>query len=657
MKNDMLKNILIWAAVALVLMSVFNHFGENTQKNNTRLDYSAFIDQVRNGEVSRVNIEGSTIRGVYINGESFTTYNPGDPGLMGDLLQNKVAVSSQPPEKQSLLLQIFISWFPMLLLIALWIFFMRSMGGGLGGKGGPMSFGKSKARMLSEDQVKVNFNDVAGADEAKEEVAELVDFLSDPTKYQNLGGQIPRGVLMVGPPGTGKTLLAKAIAGEAKVPFFTISGSDFVEMFVGVGASRVRDMFEQAKAHAPCIIFIDEIDAVGRSRGAGMGGGNDEREQTLNQMLVEMDGFEGHEGIIVIAATNRPDVLDPALLRPGRFDRQVTVGLPDVRGREQILKVHMRKVPVAEDVKPALIARGTPGFSGADLANLVNEAALFAARLGDRLVTQGHFEKAKDKILMGVERRSMVMSDDEKRLTAYHEAGHAIVGYLVPEHDPVYKVSIIPRGRALGVTMYLPEEDSWSYSKRKLESQLSSLYGGRIAEEMIFGHDAVTTGASNDIERATKLARSMVMKWGLSDKLGPLLYEEEEQHGFLGSSSRTTAVSDETAKVIDAEVRRVIDENYKRSERILTEHKDKLDIMADALMQYETIDAQQIKNIMEGREPGKPADWTESDTSDDTLEGEVAEASTDEAVEAKLDDTLDSSSDSSSDPEGHPKHT
>ncbi|AEG31404.1 ATP-dependent zinc metalloprotease FtsH [Thiomicrospira cyclica] len=656
MKNDMLKNILIWAAVALVLMSVFNHFGGNTQQNNTRLDYSQFIDQVREGQISRVNIEGATIRGVYNNGEAFTTYNPGDPGLMGDLLQNRVTVSSQPPEKQSLLLQIFISWFPMLLLIALWIFFMRSMGGGLGGKGGPMSFGKSKARMLSEDQVKVSFNDVAGADEAKEEVAELVDFLRDPTKYQNLGGQIPRGVLMVGPPGTGKTLLAKAIAGEAKVPFFTISGSDFVEMFVGVGASRVRDMFEQAKAHAPCIIFIDEIDAVGRSRGVGMGGGNDEREQTLNQMLVEMDGFEGHEGIIVIAATNRPDVLDPALLRPGRFDRQVTVGLPDVRGREQILKVHMRKVPVAEDVKPALIARGTPGFSGADLANLVNEAALFAARLGDRMVTQGHFEKAKDKILMGVERRSMVMSEAEKRLTAYHEAGHAIIGYIVPEHDPVYKVSIIPRGRALGVTMYLPLEDSWSYSKRKLESQLSSLYGGRIAEEMVFGADAVTTGASNDIERATKLARSMVMKWGLSDKLGPLLYEEEEQHGFLGSSSRTTAVSDETAKLIDAEVRRVIDENYQRSQRILAEHKEKLDIMADALMQYETIDAEQIKNIMEGREPGKPADWTESD---DTQAPSEARPSSDveEVAEANLDDTLDASADDATDVEGQPKHS
>lgn len=612
MKNDMLKNLLIWAAVALILMSVFNHFGSSTHQATSRLDYSQFIDEVRDGQVSSVNIEGQTIRGVYTSGGAFTTYNPGDAGLMGDLLANRVTVSSQPPQKQGLLMQIFISWFPMLLLIAIWIFFMRSMGGGMGGKGGPMSFGKSKARMLSEDQVKVNFDDVAGADEAKEEVAELVDFLRDPDKYQNLGGQIPRGVLMIGPPGTGKTLLAKAIAGEAKVPFFTISGSDFVEMFVGVGASRVRDMFEQAKAHAPCIIFIDEIDAVGRSRGAGMGGGNDEREQTLNQLLVEMDGFEGNEGVIVIAATNRPDVLDSALLRPGRFDRQVTVGLPDVRGREQILKVHMRKVPFSEDVKPALIARGTPGFSGADLANLVNEAALFAARLGSRVVTQNHFERAKDKILMGVERKSMVMNESEKRLTAYHEAGHAIIGYLMPEHDPVYKVSIIPRGRALGVTMYLPEEDSWSYSKRKLESQLSSLYGGRIAEEMTFGSDAVTTGASNDIERATKLARSMVTKWGLSNKLGPLLYEEEEQN-FMGSSSRTSNVSDETAKLIDSEIRRMIDDNYKRAQDILTTHKDKLEIMAEALMQYETIDAAQIKNIMEGRIPGPPKDWDEPD--------------------------------------------
>ncbi len=617
MKNDMLKNILIWAAVALIMMSIFNHFGAPGNQSSGRLDYSRFIDEVREGQVSRVNIEGATIRGVYRSGEAFTTYNPGDPGLMGDLLQNKVTVSSQAPEKQSVLMQIFISWFPMLLLIGIWIFFMRSMGGGLGGKGGPMSFGKSKARMLSEDQVKVNFDDVAGADEAKEEVSELVDFLRDPDKYQNLGGKIPRGVLMVGPPGTGKTLLAKAIAGEAKVPFFTISGSDFVEMFVGVGASRVRDMFEQAKAHAPCIIFIDEIDAVGRSRGAGMGGGNDEREQTLNQMLVEMDGFEGNEGIIVIAATNRPDVLDPALLRPGRFDRQVTVGLPDVRGREQILKVHMRKVPLADDVKPALIARGTPGFSGADLANLVNEAALFAARLGERTVTQNHFERAKDKILMGVERKSMVMSEAEKRLTAYHEAGHAIIGYLVPEHDPVYKVSIIPRGRALGVTMYLPVEDSWSYSKRKLESQLSSLYGGRIAEEMVFGADAVTTGASNDIERATKLARNMVTKWGLSEKLGPLLYEEEEQNGFLGMGGRSSNVSEETAKVIDEEVRALINRNYQRSTDILKTHEDKLRIMAEALMQYETIDAEQIKNIMEGRDPGEPKDWSKNPDADD----------------------------------------
>jgi len=498
-------------------------------------------------------------------------------------------------------------------LIAVWIFFMRSAGG-LGGKNSPFSFGKSKARMQSEDQVKVTFEDVAGADEAKEEVHEVVDFLRDPEKYRKLGGSIPRGILMVGPPGTGKTLLAKAIAGEAKVPFFTISGSDFVEMFVGVGASRVRDMFEQAKAHAPCIIFIDEIDAVGRSRGAGMGGGNDEREQTLNQMLVEMDGFEGNEGIIVIAATNRPDVLDPALLRPGRFDRQVTVGLPDVRGREQILKVHMRKVPLAEGVKPGAIARGTPGFSGADLANLVNEAALFAARVGKEKVTHEDFEKAKDKIIMGVERKSMVMKDEEKKLTAYHEAGHAIIGWIVPEHDPVYKVSIIPRGRALGVTMYLPEEDRYSYSKRRLESQLSSLYGGRIAEEMIFGADAVTTGASNDIERATSLARNMVMKWGMSDKLGPQLYEEEDNSNpFLGGGmARTKALSQETGKLIDDEIHALIDRNYKRAEQILRDNFDKLHIMGEALMKYETIDDEQVRQIMEeGRFPDAPKDWNE----------------------------------------------
>lgn len=614
--SDFMKNLLVWMIMAAVTLTLFNQFqGEESTRvgNPHRIDYTQFIQEVKADRVSRVDLDGRTIHGFYTSGEHFMTFNPGDPGLVGDLLNHNVVITAPPPEKQGLLMQMFISWFPMLLLIAVWIFFMRSAGG-LGGKNSPFSFGKSKARMQSEDQVKVTFEDVAGADEAKEEVHEVVDFLRDPEKYRKLGGSIPRGILMVGPPGTGKTLLAKAIAGEAKVPFFTISGSDFVEMFVGVGASRVRDMFEQAKAHAPCIIFIDEIDAVGRSRGAGMGGGNDEREQTLNQMLVEMDGFEGNEGIIVIAATNRPDVLDPALLRPGRFDRQVTVGLPDVRGREQILKVHMRKVPLAEGVKPGAIARGTPGFSGADLANLVNEAALFAARIGKEKVTHEDFEKAKDKIIMGVERKSMVMKDEEKKLTAYHEAGHAIIGWIVPEHDPVYKVSIIPRGRALGVTMYLPEEDRYSYSKRRLESQLSSLYGGRIAEEMIFGADAVTTGASNDIERATSLARNMVMKWGMSDKLGPQLYEEEDNSNpFLGGGmSRTKALSPETGKLIDDEIHALINRNYKRAEQILRDNSDKLHIMGEALMKYETIDDEQVRQIMEeGRFPDAPKDWND----------------------------------------------
>ncbi|MDH3438374.1 MAG: ATP-dependent zinc metalloprotease FtsH, partial [Betaproteobacteria bacterium] len=531
--------------------------------------------------------------------------------LIGDLLENGVTIEAKPPEQQSLLMQIFISWFPMLLLIGVWIFFMRQMQGGGSGRGA-LSFGKSRARLLGEDQVKVTFSDVAGVDEAKEEVAELVDFLRDPAKFQKLGGKIPRGVLMVGAPGTGKTLLARAIAGEAKVPFFTISGSDFVEMFVGVGASRVRDMFEQAKKHAPCIIFIDEIDAVGRHRGAGLGGGHDEREQTLNQLLVEMDGFEGNEGVIVIAATNRPDVLDPALLRPGRFDRQVVVPLPDIRGREQILKVHMRKVPLDKDVDASIIARGTPGFSGADLANLVNEAALFAARANQRTVDMEKFEKAKDKIMMGAERKSMVMNEAEKKLTAFHEAGHAIVGLSVPSHDPVYKVSIIPRGRALGVTMFLPEEDRYSYSKERLESQISSLFGGRIAEELIFGRDSVTTGASNDIQRTTELARNMVTKWGLSEKLGPLVYTEEEGEVFLGHSvTQHKQVSDETAHLIDEEVRNIIDRNYKRAEKILKEKTDKLHLMAEALMKYETIDTQQIKDIMAGKEPQPPEDWTD----------------------------------------------
>ncbi len=652
MNNDMLKNMLIWAVAAMVLMSVFNHFSGQGSTASSRVDYSDFIDQIHQGQVSQVSIEGPTIRGVYVNGGAFTTYNPGDPGLMGDLLDNRVKVSAKPPEKQGVLMQIFISWFPMLLLIGVWIFFMKSMGGGMGGKGGPMSFGKSKAKMLSDEQIKVTLDDVAGADEAKQEVGEIVDFLRDPGKYQSLGGNIPRGVLMVGPPGTGKTLLAKAIAGEAKVPFFSISGSDFVEMFVGVGASRVRDMFEQAKAHAPCIIFIDEIDAVGRSRGSGMGGGNDEREQTLNQLLVEMDGFEGSEGVIVIAATNRADVLDSALLRPGRFDRQVSVGLPDIKGREQILKVHMRKVPLADDVKPAYIARGTPGFSGADLANLVNEAALFAARNNEKLVTQKHFEQAKDKILMGVERKSMIMNDKERRMTAYHEAGHAIVGYLVPEHDPVYKVSIMPRGRALGVTMYLPEEDSYSYSKQKLESQLSSLYGGRVAEELIYGSDLVTTGASNDIERATHIARNMVTKWGLSDNLGPLLYEEED-NGFMGSS-RNANVSEEISKAIDVEIRNLIDRNYKRAQDILKEHADKLEIMTETLMEFETIDAAQIKNIMEGLPPGKPKDWEDSD--DESSDSAAKDVEKNASAEVKSDEVVsdDLSGDGASD-QGEPK--
>ena len=606
--SDMAKNIILWVIIAVVLMSVFNNFsGQKTAANS--LAYSEFLQLVREGNVSNVTISGKEISGRLGSGQHFSTFSPGDDGLISDLVKHNVEFKATPPEKPSVLMQILINWFPLFILIGLWIFFMRQMQGGGGGRGA-MSFGKSKARMLSEDQIKVTFNDVAGAEEAKEEVAEMVDFLKDPSKFQKLGGKIPRGALMVGPPGTGKTLLARAIAGEAKVPFFTISGSDFVEMFVGVGASRVRDMFEQAKKHAPCIIFIDEIDAVGRHRGAGLGGGHDEREQTLNQLLVEMDGFEGNEGVIVIAATNRPDVLDPALLRPGRFDRQVTVGLPDIRGREQILKVHLRKVSMSDDVKPAFIARGTPGFSGADLANLVNEAALFAARGNKRVVDMEDMEKAKDKIMMGAERRSMVMKDEEKKLTAYHEAGHAIVGRLVPSHDPVYKVSIIPRGRALGVTMFLPEEDRYSHSKEHLESQVSSLFGGRIAEELIFGAESVTTGASNDIERATSIARNMVTRWGLSERLGPLTYAEEEGEVFLGRSvTKHKNVSDDTAHAIDEEIRSVIDRNYDRAERILTENMDKLHAMAEALIKYETIDSNQIDAIMKGEAPGEPKDW------------------------------------------------
>ncbi|MBC3412975.1 ATP-dependent zinc metalloprotease FtsH [Pseudomonas sp. SWRI107] len=607
----MAKNLILWLIIAAVLVTVMNNFSSPNEPQT--LNYSDFIQQVKDGKVERVTVDGYIITGKRSDGDSFKTVRPAitDNGLIGDLVDNHVTVEGKQPEQQSIWTQLLVASFPILVIIAVFMFFMRQMQGGAGGKGGPMSFGKSKARLLSEDQVKTTLADVAGCDEAKEEVGELVEFLRDPGKFQRLGGRIPRGVLMVGPPGTGKTLLAKAIAGEAKVPFFTISGSDFVEMFVGVGASRVRDMFEQAKKHAPCIIFIDEIDAVGRHRGAGMGGGHDEREQTLNQLLVEMDGFEMNDGIIVIAATNRPDVLDPALLRPGRFDRQVVVGLPDIRGREQILKVHMRKAPLGENVNPAVIARGTPGFSGADLANLVNEASLFAARAGKRLVEMKEFELAKDKIMMGAERKSMVMSEKEKQNTAYHEAGHAIVGRVVPEHDPVYKVSIIPRGRALGVTMFLPEEDRYSLSKRALISQICSLYGGRIAEEMTLGFDGVTTGASNDIMRASQIARNMVTKWGLSEKLGPLMYAEEEGEVFLGRSAggQSTSVSGETAKLIDSEVRSIIDQCYATAKQILTENRDKLDAMAEALMKYETIDADQIDDIMAGRTPREPRDW------------------------------------------------
>ncbi|WP_426235661.1 ATP-dependent zinc metalloprotease FtsH [Pseudomonas sp. TWP3-2] len=608
----MAKNLILWLIIAAVLVTVMNNFSSPNEPQT--LNYSDFIQQVKDGKVERVAVDGYVITGKRNDGDSFKTIRPAiqDNGLIGDLVDNHVVVEGKQPEQQSIWTQLLVASFPILVIIAVFMFFMRQMQGGAGGKGGPMSFGKSKARLLSEDQVKTTLGDVAGCDEAKEEVGELVEFLRDPGKFQRLGGRIPRGVLMVGPPGTGKTLLAKAIAGEAKVPFFTISGSDFVEMFVGVGASRVRDMFEQAKKHAPCIIFIDEIDAVGRHRGAGMGGGHDEREQTLNQLLVEMDGFEMNDGIIVIAATNRPDVLDPALLRPGRFDRQVVVGLPDIRGREQILKVHMRKVPMGDDVAPAVIARGTPGFSGADLANLVNEASLFAARAGKRIVEMKEFELAKDKIMMGAERKSMVMSEKEKRNTAYHEAGHAIVGRVVPEHDPVYKVSIIPRGRALGVTMFLPEEDRYSLSKRALISQICSLYGGRIAEEMTLGFDGVTTGASNDIMRASQIARNMVTKWGLSEKLGPLMYAEEEGEVFLGrgGGGQGASFSGDTAKLIDSEVRSIIDQCYGTAKQILTDNRDKLDAMADALMKYETIDAEQIDDIMAGRTPREPRDWS-----------------------------------------------
>ncbi len=642
----MWRNLVTWVIVGFVLISLFSQFGGDNNSKRQTIEYSTFIEQVKGGQISAVEIDGPSIYGESATGQDFITFNPGDSGLIGDLLNYNVRIRSIPPKEESFWLQMLISWFPILLLVFLWLFFMRSMmgGGGMGGgRGNPLSFGKSKARMLEADEVKVTFRDVAGVDEAKEEVSELVDFLRSPEKYRKLGGKIPRGVLMVGQPGTGKTLLAKSIAGEASVPFFTISGSDFVEMFVGVGASRVRNMFAQAKEHAPCIIFIDEIDAVGRHRGAGMGGGNDEREQTLNQMLVEMDGFEGNEGVIVIAATNRPDVLDPALLRPGRFDRQVVVPLPDLKGREQIVKVHMRPVPTADDVKPEFIARGTPGFSGADLANLVNEASLIAARYNRKIVSMREFDLAKDKVIMGVERKSMVMSEKERNLTAYHEAGHAIIGYLLPEHDPVYKVSIIPRGRALGVTMYLPEQDRYSHTKSYLLGQLTSIFGGRIAEEMVFGADFVTTGASNDIQRATQIARSMVTKWGLSS-LGPLLYDVEDDDPFLGRTmgrgGSQAHASDETLHKIDLEIRKIIDECYAEAEAILKKHEDQLHTMSKALLEYETIEALQVKQIMEGEEITPPSGWDmqEEEDSKDDIDAENTPEATDTAKDEEFDD-------------------
>ena len=636
--NDMGKNILLWLVIAVVLLTVFQNF--NVSRPPEEVPYSTFLGLVNGNQVRSVEVDGLIIRGERSDGISFETIQPQivDKALIDDMVEHNVAFQGERPEQQSIWMQLLVASFPILVIIAVFMFFMRQMQGGAGGKGGPLSFGKSKAKLLGEDQIKTTFADVAGVDEAKEEVKELVDFLREPGKFQKLGGRIPRGTLLVGSPGTGKTLLAKAIAGEAKVPFFSISGSDFVEMFVGVGASRVRDMFEQAKKATPCIIFIDEIDAVGRHRGAGLGGGNDEREQTLNQLLVEMDGFEGNEGIIVIASTNRPDVLDPALLRPGRFDRQVVVPLPDLRGREQVLKVHMRKVPLADDVIAMDIARGTPGFSGADLANVVNESALFAARQDQRLVSMRHFEQAKDKIMMGAERKTMVMSEKERTNTAYHEAGHCIVGHLMPEHDPTYKVSIIPRGRALGVTMFLPEEDRYSMSKRSIESQICGLYGGRIAEELTLGFEGVTTGASNDIERASKMARSMVTKWGLSEKLGPMQYDDDESDGFMGRSagSARANMSAETSKVIDEEIKQIIDHCYGTARQILTDHREQLDAMAAALLEYETIDKSQIDDIMAGRAPKPPANWTDDAPSSGPSDGHTAPES-DEAGSGNLD--------------------
>jgi cell division protease FtsH len=600
--NNLVKNVAIWLVIALVLMTVFNQFGARQAVQNS-MEYSQFIEEVKAGKISKVTIEGRVLKATTVEGKRITVYAPQDLWLVSDLLKNNVKIEAKPDEEPSLLMNIFVSWFPMLLLIGVWVFFMRQMQGG--GRGGAFSFGKSRARMLDESSNTVTFADVAGCEEAKEDVSELVEFLRDPSKFQKLGGRIPRGVLMVGNPGTGKTLLARAIAGEAKVPFFSISGSDFVEMFVGVGAARVRDMFEQAKKHAPCIVFIDEIDAVGRQRGAGLGGGNDEREQTLNQLLVEMDGFETGSGVIVIAATNRPDVLDPALLRPGRFDRQVVVPLPDIRGREQILGVHMRKVPIAPDVKPDIIARGTPGFSGADLANLVNEAALFAARQNKRLVDMEDFERAKDKIIMGAERRSIVMPEHERRNTAFHESGHAVVAKLMPKTDPVHKVTIIPRGRALGVTMQLPEGDRYSLDREQILQNISVLFGGRIAEEVFMGQ--MTTGASNDFERATEMARNMVTRWGMSQSLGPMVYGENEGEVFLGRSITTHKnVSESTMQQVDAEIRRIIDQQYALARRLIEDNREKVEAMAAALLEWETIDADQINDIMAGRPPRPP---------------------------------------------------
>ena len=628
--NDMGKNILLWLIIAAVLLTVFNNFSGVSEPQE--VSYSDFIEQVNRNEIRQVEFDGQHEYLTVLRKDTsrFKVIIPApDPRLLDDLMEHDVEIVGKEAETEGFWAQLLIASFPILIIIAVFMLFMRQMQGGVGGRGGPMAFGKSKARLLSEDQIKTTFADVAGVDEAKEDVQELVEFLMDPGKFQRLGGRIPRGTLMVGPPGTGKTLLAKAIAGEAKVPFFTISGSDFVEMFVGVGASRVRDMFEQAKKQAPCIIFIDEIDAVGRHRGAGLGGGHDEREQTLNQLLVEMDGFEPNNGVIVIAATNRPDVLDPALLRPGRFDRQVVVSLPDIRGREQILNVHMRKVPISDDVEPSILARGTPGFSGADLENIINEAALFAARGGKRLVEMEEFEKAKDKVMMGAERKSMVMSEKEKRNTAYHEAGHAIVGYTVPDHDQLYKITIVPRGRALGVTMFLPEEDRYSHSRRSVESQICSLLGGRIAEELISGSDGVTTGASNDIERATQLARNMVTKWGLSERMGPVKYDDDEGEVFLGMSagSQSKSISSQTAREIDEEVRKIVDGCYERAKKILQDNLEKLHVMADALMEYETLSPAQAGDIMAGAKPRAPDQGVASETnnSKNSQEGSVGD--------------------------------